>query len=254
MAEIASWLRHVDPSVFVVDVSVEVASSSGSTGSRSSRVAGPGERGDPAHLLGFDVADALVGCWPPEATGMLRGVPPAGARPGASRRRGLPVPGRRARPGSAGPRRVALLSGTGGHALDRRGPRAGPQETPDWEWTVLDRRTRHLDRRPVPPPCCDADVVVTHAGQNALAEVAAARTPAVVVPQPRPHREQEVTAEALWHDGWPAVVVDAWPGRTGRTAWTGRAARRRRLGLVVRRPRRRRIADVVGPWPWRSAS
>ena len=44
------------------------------------------------------------------------------------------------------------------------------------------------------PLLCAADVVVTHAGQNAIADVAAARRPAVVIAQPRPHDEQLATA------------------------------------------------------------
>ena len=56
----------------------------------------------------------------------------------------------------------------------------------------------------------EADVVVLHPGQNALAEVAAMRVPAVVVPASRPFDEQHVTAAAL-ADGWPAVVLDEVP-------------------------------------------
>jgi hypothetical protein len=53
-------------------------------------------------------------------------------------------------------------------------------------------------------------VVVTHAGQNALAETAAARRPAVVLPQERPHDEQRTTGAVLTR-GWPAVVRSSWP-------------------------------------------
>ena len=56
----------------------------------------------------------------------------------------------------------------------------------------------------------DADVAVLHPGQNSLAEVAALRVPAIVVPADRPFREQHVTASVL-ADGWPAVVVDGVP-------------------------------------------
>ncbi len=61
----------------------------------------------------------------------------------------------------------------------------------------------------------DAAVVVTHAGQNAVAEVAAARRPVVVVPQQRPHDEQRTTARVLASGEWPAVVLDDWPDDEG---------------------------------------
>jgi len=112
---------------------------------------------------------------------------------------------------------VVLLSGTGRHTLEREDLELARKETPQWNWTVLDPELGSWVDAPY-PALLDADVVVTHAGQNALAEVAASRTPAVVVPQPRLHREQEVTAEVLWHGGWPALVIDAWP----RQGWADR--------------------------------
>lgn len=67
-------------------------------------------------------------------------------------------------------------------------------------------------------------MVVTHAGQNAVAEVAAARRPAVVVAQPRPHDEQVATAQTLeaWgittaSTSWPAAHL--WPDLLSK-AWT----------------------------------
>jgi hypothetical protein len=59
---------------------------------------------------------------------------------------------------------------------------------------------------------CRADVVVTHAGQNAVAEVAAAAAPSVVVASPRPFDEQVHTARTLAGAGI-AVGLDSWPGR-----------------------------------------
>ena len=57
---------------------------------------------------------------------------------------------------------------------------------------------------------------MTHAGQNAIAEVAASRRPAVVLPQPRPHDEQRHLGDAVAraglaqsHHGWPDDA--AWP-------------------------------------------
>jgi hypothetical protein len=217
MAEIASWLRHVAPSVVVVDVSVEVAVLVRLHGIPIVTVAGPGERGDAAHTLGYDVADALVGCWPSEATGMLRCVPPKVLdrvhTVGALSRFPVAEP----QPRRPGPPRVTVLAGSGGHELTAEDLELARKETPEWAWTVLDRELGTWTEDPY-ASLLDADVVVTHAGQNALAEVAASRTPAVVVPQPRPHREQEVTAEVLCGGGWPAVVADAWP----RQAWPER--------------------------------
>ena len=210
MAEVASWLRHVEPSVVVVDVSVEIALLVRLHGIPIVTLVGPGERGDPAHLLGFDIADALVGCWPAGATGMLRGVPP----PVLDRVQAVGAvsrfPPAEPTPSGTASRRVVVLGGTGGQGIGAADVERARHETPDWKWTILDGSDGTWVDDPF-PLLCAADVVVTHAGQNALAEVAAARTPAVVVPQARPHREQEVTAEALWHDGWPAVVVDMWP-------------------------------------------
>ncbi len=60
---------------------------------------------------------------------------------------------------------------------------------------------------------CRADVVITHAGQNALAEVAAARRPAVVVPQSRPFDEQRAMSAALdQRPDLPVVVRGGLPG------------------------------------------
>ncbi|TGH31983.1 hypothetical protein E5S57_25615, partial [Escherichia coli] len=69
---------------------------------------------------------------------------------------------------------------------------------------------------------CGADVVVTHAGQGCIADVAAAQRPAIVIPQPRPFGEQIATGLMLrqhrlaivaqdWPDqrAWPALLAHA---------------------------------------------
>jgi hypothetical protein len=74
------------------------------------------------------------------------------------------------------------------------------------------------------PEICSADVVVTHAGQNALADVAAARRPAIVIPEARPHEEQATTASVLAGSSrWPAVVRWSFP-ETGWPALLDEAA------------------------------
>ena len=56
-----------------------------------------------------------------------------------------------------------------------------------------------------------SSVVFTHCGQNALAEVAASRVPAVLVPEDRPHDEQHSLAWALAEAGRCSRAAE--PGR-----------------------------------------
>src|SRR5947207_2777263 len=119
--------------------------------------------------------------------------------------------GRRARPadGRAGGQRDA--------ARPARRPRASSRP----------RARRGPDRAVAPwPALCRADVVITHGGLNAVAEVAAARKPAVVVPQDRPHGEQRATARALAQVGL-AVIADPWPQDA---AWPSLLRAARELG------------------------
>ncbi|KLL95619.1 hypothetical protein NJ76_24610, partial [Rhodococcus sp. IITR03] len=60
------------------------------------------------------------------------------------------------------------------------------------------------------PVLTGADVVIGHAGQNTVADIAAAARPAVVIAEPRPFDEQHSTATALDKAGL-AVGLDGWP-------------------------------------------
>ena len=71
-----------------------------------------------------------------------------------------------------------------------------------------------------------ADVVVTHGGQNAIAEVAAARRPAVVIAQDRPHGEQLATVRTLGRAGL-AITSESFPEST---RWPDLLAAARELG------------------------
>ena len=57
---------------------------------------------------------------------------------------------------------------------------------------------------------CEADVVISHAGQSSIADIATAARPAIVVPQSRPFNEQAATATVLGRSGL-AVALDEWP-------------------------------------------
>lgn len=205
MARIASWLAESDPAVVVVDVSVEVCALVRLHGVPVVPVVLPGDRGDAPHRLAFDLAERLLGFWPATL------APAVGGLPEGVRSRVVPVGGLvPSRPvvKAPGRRRAVLLGGAGGTAIssvdvDRA------RATSGWEWTVVGPPGRWV--RDVPARLADADVVVTHAGLGALSEVAAARRPAIVVPQERPHGEQVATAAALAAGGWPCHVVEgAW--------------------------------------------
>ncbi|WP_377644851.1 hypothetical protein [Oryzobacter terrae] len=237
MAALASWVARERPALVVVDVSVEVALLLRLCGVPVVVTAMPGDRTDRPHRAAHDLADALLAPWPAEAhsrswpESWTRKVWPVG---GISRFDGLPRPTRVGTAHDAS--RVLLLWGAGGRDVDDAAVRAAQEATPGWRWT---------ERSPdAPSPdlwleLCTADVVVTHAGQNAVADVAAARAPAVVLAQHRPHGEQQATVEALSRldvaDGrstWPSARE--WPDlldraqRRGGGGWerwsTGRGA------------------------------
>jgi UDP-N-acetylglucosamine:LPS N-acetylglucosamine transferase len=69
---------------------------------------------------------------------------------------------------------------------------------------------------------CAADVVITHAGQNCVADIAAARRPAIVLPQVRPFNEQYITADTLRSHGL-AVATSGWPDANAWRSLIGQA-------------------------------
>lgn len=211
MATLASWIARERPAAVVVDVSVEVALLARLCGTPVVVVALPGERTDRTHLAAYDLADALLAPWPAEAHAHdwpASWTSKTWCVGGLSRFDGKPRPP--AQP--SGSRRVLLLWGAGGRDADAASVDAARAATPGWAWT------ERSPGRPSPDlwaELCAADVVVTHAGQNAVADVAAARAPAVVVAQRRPFGEQAATAKALsrldiagGHTSWPSP--DRW--------------------------------------------
>lgn len=215
MASIAAWIDDTAPALIVVDVSVEVAMLARLHGIPVVMMAMPGHRTDPAHRLGYDIAGAIAAPWPAAAGPLWRGTPDDLVKTsylGAiSRFAPVPAPAKPLR-------RVVVLNGTGGTGPTPRDIEHAAQATPDWDWVHLDRAHGTW----VDDPwrlLCSAAVVVSHAGQNAIAEIAAARRPAVVIPQQRPFDEQHTMGRALSRLSWvPARVRPAWP--TGRE-WPG---------------------------------
>lgn len=210
MSALSGWIDDQSPSALVVDQSVEVCLLARLHGIPVVAMTAPGRRTDPAHLLGFGAASAVVGAWPADWTQRL--LPGLDAAPhrvdgvGAVARfarASSPLPSRRRRP------HAVLLAGTGGDGFTADAVARAQDQSPDWDWTILSQSlgSWHADPAAV---LATADVVVLHPGQNSLAEVAAMRVPAIVVPAPRPFDEQHVTAAAL-AEGWPAVVLESVP-------------------------------------------
>ena len=202
---ISEWIDSARPRRMVVDASAEVALLARLHGVPVSVAAMMGCRTDPGHRLAYDVADQLLAPWP--AAAPLPGWDPAWRRKTAFTGGFSRFDGRNAAPPPRA-RRVLRLWGSGGSDLTADQVTAAEHHTPGWSWT----------HRPDPAVRADdiwsqllgTDVVVTHGGSNAVAEVAAARRPAIVVAQQRPHDEQRARAEAVSALGLGTGLA-AWP-------------------------------------------
>jgi hypothetical protein len=144
-----------------------------------------------------------------EPVGAISRRPPSTSAGTAGRQGASDASGAPDASGAAG-RRVLVLGGAGGGGADARALERARAETPDWHWDVVGGTSGRWIEDPW-PLIVAADVVVAHAGQNAIAEIAAARRPAVIVPEDRPHDEQRTTASVLRRPEWPAVVLERFP-------------------------------------------
>lgn len=204
MSAIAEWVRTARPAAMLTDVSVEVTLLARLLGVPVATMLMAGDRSDGPHQLAFDAASLLFAPFPGGAD-VTRGRSPEweaktvwlGAMSRFDDRASVPP---------HGGRRVVMLWGHGGSTVTERDVQAAEAATPDWTWT----RCAASDADQVWALLQSADVVVAHAGQSVVAEVAAARRPAVIVPQPRPHDEQRCLAAGLAElgltprlDGWP---------------------------------------------------
>lgn len=178
---------------FVVDVSVEVALLVRLLGVPTVVVTQPGDRSDEPHRLAYASASRVLAPWP---AGMHHRLETADLVEvgGISRFDG------RTREWECDPGTVLVLGGGMDFA-------AAAAATPGTRWqhaggsTWVEDPWEALQR---------AEVVVAAAGQNAVADIAAAGARAVIVPQPRPFDEQVATGRIL-ADRELAVVEPAWP-------------------------------------------
>ncbi len=239
MRLIAQWVAETRPAAVVIDVSVEVATYVRLLGVPVIVVAGPGERTDAPHLLVYRLADHIVAAWPRELyePSWLRSYADKTSYVGGISR----FDGREPEQRENGSKpTVLVLVGAGGSDVTAATVKACAEAHPAFEWTALG--VPGYPWTPDPwPAICTADVMVTHAGQNCIADLAAAERPAVVIPQPRPFDEQRAMASVLqrhrlavtarsWPDlrAWPALLTHARasdPHRWRRWATRGAAAR-----------------------------
>lgn len=221
MAAVGAWIAAEQPALLVADVSVEIALLARLHGVPVVSMGMPGRREDAAHHLGYGVSDLVVGPWPAAAGAILstgdldlgdRLVPVGAISRYAAQTAPAPV--------RAG--HVLALSGSGGTTVTAQDIADARTHTPGWTWDQLGPAGRWVEDPW--PLLCTAEVVVSHGGQNAVAEIAAARRPAVVIPQDRPFDEQRHTGRALTALGLPAVVLDQWPDAEAWPAVLERAA------------------------------
>jgi UDP-N-acetylglucosamine:LPS N-acetylglucosamine transferase len=213
MHAIAQWVRDAQPEAFVVDISVEVAAFVRLLGVPVIVTALPGTRTDGPHHMVHQLADHIIAAWPKEL------AEPEWLRPhaaktsyvgGISRYEGRQIPEqRRSAHQSTSARGVLVLGGAEGIGAHAKVVEDQHRQILHTQWTFMGASGTNWTADPW-PHICAADVVVTHAGQGCIADVAAAQRPAVVIPQPRPFDEQRTTAAVLRRAGL-AAVTEHWP-------------------------------------------
>lgn len=232
MAQLAQWITRHEPRVFYVDVSVEVALFIRLMGIPVVTLAMPGIRNDAVHQLGYRQADALIAAWPDWV--------PVPEHLAAHTDRLHQVGGiTRLQPQSGIPRqpRIVVLQGKGGDDWRHEMWQQIADQRPQYHWEFLGGDNRVTDPM---PHLQTASLVIAAAGQNSVADIAAAGTPAIILAQDRPYREQEATAQVLREADlavvpaehpdpaqWPVLIDRALAHRPQWHRWqtTGSAAR-----------------------------
>jgi hypothetical protein len=205
LAVIAAAVAAGDVDAFVVDVSAEVTLFLRLLGVPVIIVTQPGDRIDEPHRLAFAAARRVIAPWPVElyAPGHLTSLGDRVAFVG-----GISRFAGRARPARPRGGEVVLLGGGGGADVSADDI-AAAESASGRPWRVLGAGSGSWTADPW-EALSTASVVVSWCGQNAVADLAAAGAPAVVIPQERPFAEQHATASALGRSGL-AVALTGWP-------------------------------------------
>ncbi|AQA02177.1 hypothetical protein BVC93_06750 [Mycobacterium sp. MS1601] len=211
-AELLSTLTQARVRRLVVDVSVEIAVLARTAGVPVTIMAMPGNRADAPHQLAYGLADQIIAPWSDEVY-QPRWLADHAERThfvGAISRFDGQAPGRRNTDGAD----AVLLIGAGGADVPADAVEQLQVALPRYRWVGLGGRAWIDDPWAI---LRSAAVIVTHAGQNALADAAMSGAATMVLPQHRPFGEQHASASALARAGvvvsvdhWP--VPHAWPG------------------------------------------
>lgn len=209
LAKIAAWIAENDPRAFYVDVSVEVALYVRLMGIPVATLAMPGVRTDPPHQLGYAQADVIIAAWP-------SWIPvPAHLRAHADRLHQVGgITRLTPQHGVQRERKIVVLQGKGGDDWQPEQWQTIAERHPEYTWEFLGGSRRVADPM---PHLQTASLVIAAAGQNSVADIAAAGTPAIILAQDRPHQEQLATAEMLRTGG--LAVVPSHPPAPG--DWAG---------------------------------
>ncbi|WP_431813015.1 glycosyltransferase [Kocuria sp. cx-455] len=240
-----------DVSVMVTDTSAEVTLLARLLGVRTVVMAMRGNRTDRTHRDAYDAASLIVAPWTAETAEEYwpRAWTDKTVFTGAISRfdhLATTSAGRAAdAAGPSSPRKVLVVWGGGGTEVTEQDIDRARLASPEWEWTV------RAPGNPSPDLWAelrDADVVVTHGGNNAVAELSAAARPAVVIAQPRPFDEQHATVRALknaevctaledWPEAaqWPTLLRTALArGNSGWSRWRHGDGARRAAQAIAR--------------------
>lgn len=207
MAMIARWIQDHQPDIFFVDVSVEVAQFVRLMGVPVITIAMPGERTDAPHQNMYAQATALITATPDEMPVPAHLQPFADklyAVGGISRFEAQKTPfGKNPFADHSTKYQAVVLQGRGGTAWTQDYWDAVARACPTWNFTLLGGNN-HVEN-PL-PYLAHAHTIISASGQNSVADIALAGTPAVFIPQNRAFNEQHATAFSLEKLGLARVL------------------------------------------------
>ena len=264
---IAAWFAEARPSLFVTDVSAELAQLARLCSIPHVAVMQHGERSDPGHMAAYDGA---VGLLAPYSKQLEQQERPSTLRRKTHYAPGIgidctPYPSKedaRQRLGLDPERELVLvIAGGGGEGTPSAPLTLGARSEPDAQWISIgsvrsewhETAPGNLEHRGwVDNPrdwIAAADRVVSSCGNTTVHMVLAAGKPWVVIPEWRYFDEQHCKAEVLDREGL-AAVSHRWPshGEAWRKLWNcaGQIDTERQQGMVNPEPARDAAAWLEG--------